>query len=202
MGKIYQLNKLSQELRRFGNDVASGKLSSQFARICVPLIVTDLDKIFKTNIDDYYDFKKKYYKRTKALYKTYKIQGAGGSIEAFADASLMPDTHRASPEYIYDYMFSQGYHGGAISGGEDMAGNPFPGPMALRTPVPHFASEDTPPYSLWSLKSAEQTDAPEQKIQEELNAYESGASNSSGHILQDRVEKSLTKVLKQYSFFN
>lgn len=206
MGKIYQLKKLTQELNRFSNDVASGRFSNQFAHICVPLIVKDLDKIFKTNIDDYYKFPKKYYKRTKAFYKTYKIDGMGNTIRAFADASLMPKTHRVDkvdPDYIYEYMFAQGYHGGARSGDADMDGNPFPGGMALRTPIPQFSSDDTPPYSLWSLKQAGRSEeAPEKMIQDELNSYNAGGPNSSGSVLKDRVESSLTKVLKQYSFFN
>ena len=201
MGPIAQLKRVLQNLEVLKNDMESGKFAYSFASYCAPLVTKDLEKIFKTSIDEYYTYPKKYYKRTKSFYKTYKITNSGTIITYTANSGLMPGSHRVSSEYIYDYMFAQGFHGGATKGKPDMFNRPFPGAMALRTPVPQFATPQVPAYSLWSKNHAGQTEAPETQINNNINAYENGGANTSGSTLQERVDSALVRVSRSYAIF-
>ena len=205
MGKYYQARKMLNEIVRFANDIESGKVVNDIVSKCAPLIIRDLDVIFTSSIDEYYKFKKRYYKRTYSFYKAYDISLNGNVITIHSGSDLIPKSHRVDAvdsDYIYNYMFVQGYHGGAASGEPDMQGSPFPGPMALRTPVPRYATEGMPPYSLWSrTKAHKDEESPQDKIDRNIEAYKNGDQNFSNKTLQDRFESAVNKVFRTYSIF-
>lgn len=82
----------------------------------MPRILRDQEKIIKSAIEKYYSVPKRYYKRTKSLFKVYKMDDYGFEFSP----EFMPDVHRVSNEYIYDKMFIEGYHGGATKGPNDL----------------------------------------------------------------------------------
>ena len=120
-------------------------------------IYKDLDDICRRSIDTYYgSFTPNSYDRTESFYKTYRIIMDKDDFVIQLGAEIMPDTHRASTEYIYDLMFKEGWHGGGLNY-EVGVSTPY-----WRTPARYFTK--------WGDR-APKTDAPFNIIEEELNDY-------------------------------
>ncbi len=189
-----QLDKVAQDILQFSADLQSGAFIKDLCKKIIPYVVQDLNDIFTTSVDKYYEaYKPIYYRRTESFYNAYSIKSNDTSITLEYGPDTMPD-HRVSGEYIYKYMFSKGYHGGATSGPPDVNDNPFPGPMALRTP-PY--GEDA--FSLWSERKAKRTKAPEKMIDENIAAYENGDANFSVSNLIERGTYALDETLSKYT---
>ena len=204
MGQWSQMRKKVNEILRLSKDLQSGKFANDIASACVRQITNDLGIIFSTSIDKYYKTPHRYYKRTHSLYTAYRIENAGTHITAVANSSKISKGHRVDevdPDYIFNHMFGEGYHGGATSGPPDKFGHPFPGPMALRTPVPYFSGESMPPYSSWSRMKARKSEAPKDMINADLQAYQSDGANASGSTLKKRFQSAFKKVMRSYSIF-
>ena len=192
-----QLDEIVEALLQFKTDLQSGVFVNNICKKLVSYVSQDLKDIFITSVDNYYEaYKPKYYKRTQSFYDAYDIKSNGTSIIIDFDASMMPDHNRVSGEYIYNYMFSQGYHGGATKGKPDINNNPFPGPMALRTP-PYGEGA----FSLWSDTKATKTEAPEKMINDNIDAYENGNTNYSVSNLMERGAYALDDALSKYALF-
>lgn len=197
MSTIGDLQELLSGIREIANDLQSGEFVNNMLTNLAEYIEQDINDIFMTSIDKYYEsYDQIYYKRTESFYKSYEITRDRTSIDIDWGYHLMPDTHRVNSKYIYDYMFKQGYHGGANKGPEDADGNPFPGGMALRTP-PYGAGA----FSLWSEYQAKRTESPENMINNNIDAYENGSANFSVSNLQERAEYAFDDALSKYALF-
>ena len=136
----------------------------------------DYEEIIRHAIDEYYyDYSPRYYKRSKSLYDAYKIINDGSRIGVDFDSEYMEKEHRVNNEYIYHWMFEEGYHGGARpKGGRIIDGVHMY--MLYRTPTPQaiaagFATGT--PYRKWSsMPVARTTPSPKVSIDKKLDAYD------------------------------
>lgn len=112
-----------------------GKLYDKYTKN----VKNGLNKIAIRVINDYYDYKTTY-KREWDLYNAYKIIANDDSWGIIYDSSSLKK-HGELNEYIFDYMFGQGYHGGAIDG----EGHPNPGIPYWRAGA-HFERWGKPAY--------------------------------------------------------
>lgn len=181
------LEDIEQALIQFKNDIPF--LSRKVASKIIPRFSKEVENIFEEAVAEYYAaYSPKYYSRMFSLLNAYKITCTTTSIVLESDATMIPDVHRVSPEYIFDYMFSKGYHGGANKG----KGHPKPGTLLYRSPVPGFGN---PPYSRWS-GAANQSESPEKKIDEKFDDFFN--SKEAAAIVSDEI----MAVLKTYMIFN
>lgn len=199
--ELDKLQKFAEALNEFATDVKNGKYIKQVGKECADAIADDIDYIFTSYIDKYYDsYHPKYYKRTRSLYDMYDVY-LNGSIIGWHVGEVMPGGHRVdatNDTYIFDYMFEQGYHGGADSGPNDEAGNPHPGYMAWRWPAP---SPGNHPYTLWG-KMAVKSFSPSNLIDINIQRYRHNGDNISGHTLIERVRYAFKYVQLRYSIFD
>ena len=85
--------------------------------------VPEIESASRTAVEDWYmAFNPDYYERTESLLNVYDVQPLTGEINVHLSSDELGG-HRASNDYIYEYMFILGYHGGAILGPE----HPSPG---------------------------------------------------------------------------
>ena len=129
----YSIEAIIKALRKIKNDIP--KFEKQVAEQVAPIVANEFKNIFDECIKAYYtSYSPKYYSRTWSMANAYKIKASGEFILLHSDASLIDDTHRVSPEYIFDHMFfAEGYHGGANGG----PGHPSPGSFLYRWPTPN-----------------------------------------------------------------
>lgn len=149
-----------------------------------------LIKIADSIIDDYYkDGKRTVYDPTHSLYKAYKIND-NNDIESDPslitdDPSLIPDTHRVGPEYIYEHMFLEGWHGGAAELGYKI---PYDYKRNL------YDGDENYPYKekrklYW--KTAEQfDDSPKEKIDMDTEKY---IENNAEKYIKKAWDKTISK---------
>ena len=82
-------------------------------------IIKDVKTICRTSIDMYYDaYTPKTYDRYGSLYYAYKIKIIRNDLIISFDPKYIPKVHRVdkeNPNYIYDVMFKEGWHGGALN---------------------------------------------------------------------------------------
>ena len=90
------------------------------------LIKDDIKHVIDEEIISYYgSYFPKSYERTESLLDVYDIIINPKSIELYFSSDRLGE-HSVSNDYIYDYMFKLGYHGGAIDG-PNPPGHPNPG---------------------------------------------------------------------------
>lgn len=80
----------------------------------------DLDIDFFHCVDKFYrEYAPIYYNRTYSLYEGYRFYrgGNGLSLNWETNGALIPDSHRASPEYIFHLTYELGQHGGSAGNG-------------------------------------------------------------------------------------
>lgn len=81
-------------------------------------IIKDIKDICRTSIDMYYDaYTPNTYDRNESLYKAYKIKIQRDTLIIRFSSDFIPKVHRVDkvdPDYIYNMMFKEGWHGGAL----------------------------------------------------------------------------------------
>lgn len=198
MSVIDELRQFISDLKEVRDAATSGKISNEIGEILAENVYEDVNNIFETCIDKYYSsYNQIFYTRTYALKKTYKIEKNGCIINWIVGPNLMPETHRVSNEYIYEYMFEKGYHGGAVTGKD----HPSPGTPWYRTPPP-FPGISVPPYSQWSEYMAKKTMAPADRISMQLQGYQNNKSSILGYGIKDLIDPACDLVLGRYNLFN
>lgn len=171
MGKVFEIKISTNKGNAFLNYIYDNAydIVHQAIEKSMPRILRDQEKIIKSAIEKYYSVPKRYYKRTKSLFKVYKMDDYGFEFSP----EFMPNVHRVSNEYIYDKMFIEGYHGGATKGPDDLFQTPIPWEMAYRRPVRIFGKSDLPAFSLWSFTQPRKSNpSPNELIDIGLEKYE------------------------------
>lgn len=202
------------------------EIPEAIAKEAAVAIYEDISEIFDACIAKYYsDYTPRYYSRTYSLYKVYKLQIKGSWIRWEFNPNFIPKVHRVDsidPDYIYNWMFEKGYHGGAV-GGE---GHPHPGSPWYRTPPPlrnqasgkhHTTKGDNrggytnygeeyyleKPYSQWSTHMAEYSMiSPSVRIKNEITNYEKNRKTIIGRTLNDTLKPAYDLVFSRYRLFN
>lgn len=209
---------LRNDLAELSNDLHNGKFKQAIIGEIVVTLYDDISEIIETCIDRYYkEYTPKFHKRRKSLYKVYKLYHDSNRFEWNFGSEFMPDFssehHRAPNEYIYEWMFERGYHGGAhtisplkvAKWGE----HPRDNTPWYRTAPPVF---EIPPYTRWSeggTKSKINGAAykktgmpPAVRIASELKDYQKGKSKLINKGLKDSCQSAVDLVGNRYNIFN
>lgn len=121
------LNKAARKFRKLADSIetAKKKTNEEIPKKAAP----EIESASRFAVEDWYmSFNPEYYERTESLLNVYDVKPLSGEI----NVNLSPDKlggHRVGNDYIYEYIFKQGYHGGAIDGLE----HPAPGTPYWRT---------------------------------------------------------------------
>ena len=115
------LNRAAAKFRKLADSIESAekKTNEEIPKTAAP----EIESASRFAVEDWYmAFNPDYYERTESLLNVYDIQPQIGAINVHLSSDELGG-HRASNDYIYEYMFILGYHGGAIFGPE----HPSPG---------------------------------------------------------------------------
>ena len=115
------LNRAAAKFRKLADSIetAEKKTNEEIPKTATP----EIESASRFAVEDWYmAFNPDYYERTESLLNIYDIQPQIGAINVHLSSDELGG-HRASNDYIYEYMFILGYHGGAIFGPE----HPSPG---------------------------------------------------------------------------
>lgn len=201
MSEIDQLQAFARDLKELAQDISSGQYAVYVAHECAQAIEEDIDTIYETAIDEFYNaYHPKYYVRTRSLYDVYEITPDDFGV-AWEDPAFYPGGHRVGGEYIYQYAFNLGFHGGATPGSrekKDAHGKLHPGGIVYRSPAP---SRGNKPYIYWG-RQAVQTPAPSTMVGRNILKYQNGGANTSGHTALERIEDAIDYVNLRYDVFN
>ena len=121
------LKRAAEKIEDLANSIALAekKTNSEIPVKAAP----EIESASRTAVEDWYmAFNPDYYERTESLLNVYDVQPLTGGINVHLSSDELGG-HRASNDYIYEYMFILGYHGGAIFGPE----HPSPGVPYWRT---------------------------------------------------------------------
>lgn len=209
MGKRKSTNDIRKQLKQLKDDLQEvvddiPKIKRDVANEISLQWYEDLDEIFTISIDKFYaDYEPKFYRRTGSLYSVYKLTRHNGIINWDFGAQYMPDTHRVDNQYIYDWVFLQGYHGGANTIAESKVDkwgeHPHEGQPWYRTPHPSLG---VTPYTAWSKYYAKKTMPPALRIETQLKKYQEGKSDLIGRGMNDAITPAWELVLGRYKLFN
>lgn len=196
-----ELISFKEALVEFSN-ACEKEIPEAIAKEAALAIYEDLAELFDACIAKYYaDYTPYYYSRTYSLYKVYKLQIKGTWVRWEFSPDFIPKVHRVDtidPNYIYNWMFVKGYHGGAV-GGE---GHPYPGAPWYRTPPPS-PTQDEKPYSRWSTRMAEYSMiSPYKRIENEIKNYEQNRKTLIGRSINDAIIPAQKLVFGRYRIFN
>lgn len=212
--------KLRDDLVELSTDLHNNKFKNDIINEITITLYDDISEIIETCIDIYYsEYKPRFYKRRKSLYKVYKLTCNSKRFEWKFGHEFMPDfsseKHRVSNEYIYEWMFEKGYHGGAHTIDqnkiEQWGQHPRNGTPWYRTAPPIF---EIPPYTRWSnggkngqksgLNGAAKKSfkPPARRIELELNDYQKGKSKLINKGLKDSCQPAVDLVGGRYNIFN
>ena len=164
----YSIDQIISALRKIKENIP--EFEKQVAQQVAPIVAQEFKNIFDECIQAYYSsYSPYYYSRTWSMADAYKIKADGEFILLHSDASLIDDTHRVAPEYIFDHMFfREGYHGGANNGPD----HPSPGSFLYRWPTPRSGMAA---YTQWGA-SAVQTQSVIDMVDPKVDAYLAGSS--------------------------
>lgn len=202
------IKQIKKELSEFRDalteiyDACDKEIPEAIAKESALAIYEDVAEIFDACIAKYYaDYTPRYYSRTYSLYKVYRLQIKGSWIRWEFSPNFIPKVHRVDnvdPDYIYNWMFEKGYHGGAV-GGEK---HPHPGSPWYRTPPPSHTN-DIKPYSQWSARMAEYSMvSPSKRIENEIKNYEQNKKTIIGRSINDAIIPAQKLVFGRYRLFN
>lgn len=209
-GIAKDIYKLRDDLVEFSNDLHNNKFKNAIINEIAITLYDDISEIIDTCIDMYYkEYSPKFYKRKKSLYKVYKLKYDSKRFEWHFGHEFMPDysnePHRAPNEYIYEWMFEKGYHGGAHTIAQNKIDkwgeHPRNGTPWYRTAPPIF---EIPPYTRWSKNYAYKKVGmpPAVKIERELYDYQKGKSKLINKGLKDSCQPAVDLVGGRYNIFN
>lgn len=195
---------LRNDIAELANDLHNGKFKKAVMEEIAITLYEDISEIIETCIDKYYsEYTPKYYKRTKSLYKVYKLQYKSGHFGWQFNFEFMPNIHRVDNKYIYQYMFEQGYHGGAntIASNkvQQWGEHPHNGQPWYRTAPAIF---EKPPYTRWSKYPAAKSMPPATRIDIELRNYQKGQSKLIKRGLKDSCQPAIDLIGGRYNIFN
>ena len=174
-------------------------MSKEISQEICNYLEEDYKTILDENVERYYmDYTPKYYERNYSLYNAYKVRNNGKSVDIYFGPDFMGNQHKISDQYIYKWMYEQGWHGGAHNvKGYKIADADNPGErifqtMLYRNPHPMAAKPGQKPYEHWSRFPVQYTTpSPYDGSIEDLDKYDKT-------FLYDRVDQALDDVLGKY----
>ena len=187
------------------------KLISNIAKDAIEYICDyqeyDYKQIINEVIDDYYhSYSPMYYRRAYSLYNAYKIYNNSKTVDVYFGPDFMGNKHRANDEYIYHWMFEEGWHGGARnrSGNKvayideetrERTGEWIYYKMLYRTPHPLAIAAGKakgPAFKKWSSTPVEQAPfSPYEMINKKLDKYDKKE-------FDNRIRQGLELALEKY----
>lgn len=123
------LNKAARKFRKLADSIetAEKKTNSEIPAKVAP----EIESASRFAVEDWYmAFNPDYYERTESLLNVYDVKPLSGEVNVHLSSDELGG-HRVGNDYIYEYMFILGYHGGAITG--EPPAHPSPGIPYWRT---------------------------------------------------------------------
>lgn len=204
------INKLVEPMQKLSDAYESGKLEKEINQKISQKAKKDLDKIFNTCVEEYYNsYDPEFYKDRKgSLYDMYDVVSGEEDIE-WETGPFSDKTHRVGNQYIFDKMWMEGWHGGATYSEKlDYFRRPYPDgyEMAYRKPVGEIKrkkkngefGKSIKPYSLWSYREVEKSRPIQEMADEQLDNYENGKDNYSNNTLSKTIQECIDSVLIDY----
>lgn len=180
MSALDQLKQLKKDIEEVRKDLPI--IPQEIGKEAALYVYEDVNRIFEDGVKEYYAaYSPMYYGRTNSLLHAFQIDLDGSFIKWTVNAGLLPDSHRVGSSYIFQYMFEEGYHGGANTAGG----------MLWRTPPPGAGRR---PYTAWGRPAA-QTEAPSDIIERNISAYEHS------NVIEGYLEAATDLVLGRYNLF-
>lgn len=228
------LMKLKKDISEVRKDIDSGKFKKDIWKAIYKYMEEDYKNIFRTSVDNYYNskiFQPKYYAKDRqySLRDMYNIEYDKDDIirwetdgwyayNKWRSAGEGDNFHRIGPEYIFEKMFVEGWHGGATPSSKlDYFRRSYPAgfQMAYRTPVEEEPQKGKPiqkkdgsprklipRFGLWShYPVAKEEMSPEETIEWQLDLYDDGKNNYSGHTADERVDSGFEDIMSRYNLF-
>lgn len=123
------LKKAANKFEKLANSI---EVAEKKTNLEVPVkAAPEIESASRFAVEDWYmAYNPMSYERTESLLNVYDVQPQIGAINVHLSSNELGG-HRVSSDYIYDYMFIQGYHGGAIDGKNP--NHPSPGTPYWRT---------------------------------------------------------------------
>lgn len=148
---------------------------------------SDLNHIARIAIDHYYEsYDPEYYERTGDLYKVFSVEITDESISLTYNYRSLRNHDILLRKYIFDYMFLQGYHGGAISG----YGHPAEGiPWYRGTP------KGSNKFAFWTTPAV-QTDSPYEEMEANSQKYIDDVNERYQHTIVEPLQRSIHGMLE------
>lgn len=114
-----KMSDAEKKIRHVIDLISSGKAHKDILEKVNNKQFKTMERIGREAVDNYYDdySERTMYDPLGSLYSAYKIKNKDGDIIIEYDSSYLNGEHRVDNSYIYQYMFEQGYHGGANFGG-------------------------------------------------------------------------------------
>ena len=112
------ITDIGQKFISFGKELEN--ILDDSIRDSLDRVEEDLDMQFSRCVDAFYnEYTPTSYDRTYSLYEGWKFNRGKNGLKLYweTSGSLIPDTHRASPQYIFDLTYEYGQHGGNIGTG-------------------------------------------------------------------------------------
>ena len=179
-----------ENLRKIKNNIH--KIANDASEYICDYLEYDYKNIIDEMIKDYYyDYSPIYYRRQYSLYQAYKIYNTSKAIDIDFDAQYMEAEHRINNEYIYKWMFEEGYHGGAR---HKMTRDGETTYMQWRTPHPLAVASGNavgPPYRRWSKRTVYRSASPYDRINMALDKYDKTKKN-------ERIRQGLELAFDKY----
>ena len=208
-------DQLIDAIDEFLADLDNGKVKNMVLGEFTKDVASDIKYIFDMYVQKYYDaYTPKYYgsKRKYRLFDMYEIKIKGYDVHwtIAPDLNHYPDYERfrdpqAGGEYIFNFMFEKGFHGGANSGPPDALMTPFYGSdkdLLWRKPQPGGNTNGFKPYSLWG-RHAEKTFSPSDRIGIDLQRYQNNdKKNMSGTTQMERYMEAWEHAERKYKLFD
>lgn len=183
---IKRLLEIEKAAEKLISDCNNGVIEKKITKKVSEKVYADIKKLFEQGVKDYYEaYSPIYYRRTNSLYKAYKITLKNNYISWDVGSHLIPKTHRVDSiddTYIFNYMFEQGFHGGANT--EDG--------MLWRTPPPVVSGQKA--YTDWG-RNAVQTEAPADIIEGYIKDYETSG------LIEEAFNQATRDIISEYDLF-
>lgn len=196
--EIAKMKEFVDGLKELRADLRNENFAKKIGENATSIVSQHINKIFFSCVEEFYNsYAPKEYGRTGSLYQTWRVETRNKyCVRYISDSSLMMGAHRVNNEYIYDLMFSEGWHGGANAG----RSHPNPGTPYYRKPSRKTViASGGRPYMRWGRIAERSDESPKDKISKNLELYQNGISEVGGFSLNNDMLSARNKVWNSYS---
>lgn len=203
MARISNKQKFQRDFINWINDLF--QRLSQITTKYADELRDELNSIAQSAIDDFYDdYTPNTYNRHGDIYNTYKVTVEIDEFEINYKVDFDPkymQYHGGIKDYLFNIVFEEGWHGGAISGnGHPDPGTPWYRNLGAISQARKLGidSSGLSPSSFW-LREAERSNSPYETIKSNMNKYYSTWEKKYIHELNEYLKNKLSELKKIFN---